>query len=73
MRISSFFFLTVIFSLIILSNQKKVYECGQEFTKQQMECSKIINDLIKNMKCVVKAEEKYVECLEKAPDYPKIP
>ena len=33
----------------------------------------ITNDLIKNMKCVVKAEEKYVECLEKAPDYPKIP
>ncbi len=71
MKITSFFCLIVIFSFIVVSKEKKVAECAQDFSKESMACQKV-RDLIKIMKCVIKSEERYVSCLEKATDYPKI-
>ena len=70
MKITSFFYLIVIFSFIIVSKEKSVGECAQDFSKESMSCPKV-RDLIKIMKCVIKCEERYISCLEKAPDYPK--
>jgi len=66
------FVLLGFFYLFISSYEKKVSECTMDLSNEMTSCHKLSRDPIKIYKCIIKYQQKYISCLEKAPDYPKM-